>query len=81
MTALTVFRAERIYTGSGTVVENGYVLVDGGVIVAVERSGVEPPLSAELVALGDITLLPGPSTLTFISPSTRPGRSSPLCSG
>ncbi len=59
MTAQTVVRAARIYTGSGAVLEHGFVVVDGGVIVAVERSGVAPPESAQLVDLGDVTLLPG----------------------
>jgi imidazolonepropionase-like amidohydrolase len=59
MTAQTVLRADRIFTGSGAVLEHGFVVVDGGVIVAVERSGVEPPESAQLVDLGDVTLLPG----------------------
>ncbi len=45
MTAQTVVRAARIYTGSGAVLEPGFVVVDGAVIVAVERSGVEPPVS------------------------------------
>ncbi len=59
MAAQTVVRAARIYTGSGAVLEHGFVVVDSGVIVAVERSGVEPPELAQLVDLGDVTLLPG----------------------
>lgn len=59
MPALTALRAARIYTGSGVLLEHGFVLVDGGVIVAVEPSGVKPPESVELADLGDVTLLPG----------------------
>jgi imidazolonepropionase-like amidohydrolase len=59
MSALTVIRAARIYTGAEGVVERGFVLVAGGIIVAVEGSGVEPPASGEVIDLGDVTLLPG----------------------
>lgn len=59
MTTHTVIRAARIYTGSGAVIEHGFVRLDGGVIAAVEPSGVEPAAGAELVDLGEVTLLPG----------------------
>ncbi|MEO6879822.1 MAG: amidohydrolase family protein [Mycobacteriaceae bacterium] len=58
-TAQTVIRAARIHTGSGTVLQHGFVLVDGGVIVAVEGAGTPPPEDVETVDLGEVTLLPG----------------------
>jgi imidazolonepropionase-like amidohydrolase len=59
LSTCSVIRAARIYTGSGSVLEHGFVLVGGGVILAVEQSGVAPPESAVVVDLGDVTLLPG----------------------
>ena len=53
-------RAARLFDGvTARVVERPTVLVKAGQIVAVEQSGVEPLADAEIVDLGDVTLLPG----------------------
>ena len=53
--SLLALRAARLFTGDD-VVDRPVVLVDGEKIVAV---GVTPPESAQVVDLGDTTLLPG----------------------
>jgi imidazolonepropionase-like amidohydrolase len=56
---MLAIRAARLFDGdSATVVREATVLVDDGRIVAVQ-SGTDVPSSAELVDLGDTTLLPG----------------------
>jgi imidazolonepropionase-like amidohydrolase len=52
-------RAARLFDGvSDTLVKNAVVIVDGDSIKAV-GSGIEAPADAEIVDLGDVTLLPG----------------------
>ena len=55
----TAYRAARIIDGvSEKVIQGGYVLVEEGRIIAVERDLATPP-GTRLVDLGDATLLPG----------------------
>lgn len=55
----TVLTAARIFTGvDGSLEENGVVVVRGGEIVAA-GSGISIPAGANVVDLGDATLLPG----------------------
>src|SRR4051794_40721151 len=57
---MRVLRTARLFDGSaGHLVENALVFVDGGRIAAVESGHVEPPVDADVVELGDVTLLPG----------------------
>lgn len=56
---MLAIRAARLFDGIGPDhVANPLVLVEDGRVVAVE-SGAEPPTDAELLDLGDVTLLPG----------------------
>jgi imidazolonepropionase-like amidohydrolase len=53
-------RAARLFDGYGPqLLDRPLLLVDGGRIVSVDRGGVEPPADAEVMDLGDVTLLPG----------------------
>lgn len=57
---MLVLRAARLFDGDNPkLVERPLVLIDEGKIVAVDHGGVEPPAGAELIDLGDATLLPG----------------------
>jgi imidazolonepropionase-like amidohydrolase len=57
---MLALRAARLFDGeSPTLTEHPMVLIDDGRIVAVEQGAVEPPNGAELVDLGDVTVLPG----------------------
>lgn len=57
---MLALRGARLFDGEGAaVVEQPLVLVDGGRIAAVEAGAVEPPAGAEVVDLGDLTLMPG----------------------
>ncbi len=55
-----VLRAARLFTGASEELESGGValLIEGGVIRAVGKAVVVPP-GAEVIELGDVTLLPG----------------------
>lgn len=56
---MLAIRAARLFDGEGAdLIQNATVLVDGGCIVAVQSRG-EAPEGAELVDLGEATLLPG----------------------
>ncbi len=53
-------RAARLFDGEGSsLVRHPLVLIDRGRITAVESSAVTPPAVADVVDLGDVTLLPG----------------------
>lgn len=57
---MLALRADRLFDGvSATLLERPLVLIDGGTIVAVESGDVAPPVDAEVVDLGDVTLMPG----------------------
>jgi imidazolonepropionase-like amidohydrolase len=57
--SMLTIRASRLFDGvDATVIDQPVVHVDAGRIVAV-RSGGDPPADAEVVDLGDVTLLPG----------------------
>jgi imidazolonepropionase-like amidohydrolase len=56
---MLALRAGGLFDGSTAVPGLVQVLVDGGRIVAVDRSGAAPPGHAELVDLPDATILPG----------------------
>ncbi len=57
---MLALRAARLFDGeNGALVEQPLVLVDGGRIAAVDTGPVEPPAGAEIVDLGDVTLMPG----------------------
>lgn len=57
---MLALRAARLFDGqSGDLVERPLVLIDGGRVSAVERGAVEPPAGAEVVDLGEVTLMPG----------------------
>lgn len=59
MPPVLALRAARLFDGKEPkLVEQALVLVDGGRVVAVERAG-EPPAGADVVDLGNVTLLPG----------------------
>ena len=55
---MLAIRAARLFDGS-TVSDRPLVLVDGSTVVDVDTTGAAPPPHAELVDLGDATLLPG----------------------
>lgn len=53
-------RSARLFPGGGRpVVSPALLLVDGGVILDVDGTGASPPAAAEVVDLGEATLLPG----------------------
>jgi imidazolonepropionase-like amidohydrolase len=53
-------RAGRLFDGwSARLVERPLVLIEDGRITAIESGDVEPPPDAEVVDLGEVTLLPG----------------------
>lgn len=57
---MLAIRAARLFDGSSpTVSERALVLIESGRITAVEHGAVEPPAGAEIIDLGDVTLLPG----------------------
>jgi imidazolonepropionase-like amidohydrolase len=57
--SMQVLRAARLFDGvSSRSIEHALVFVDGGVITAVE-GGTQPPEDAEVLDLGNVTLLPG----------------------
>jgi imidazolonepropionase-like amidohydrolase len=57
---MLVLRAARLFDGvNSRVLERPLVMIDDGRITAVEGERIEPPRDAELVDLGDVTLLPG----------------------
>lgn len=56
---VVVLKAARLFTGKGdAAVRNGVVIVEGGKIRAA-GSGLEAPAGAQVIDLGDATLLPG----------------------
>lgn len=57
---MLAIRAARLFDGvNDALVQRPLVLVEEGAIVAIESGGVEPPDAAEIVDLGDATLVPG----------------------
>ena len=57
---MLALRAARLFDGQNPkLVEHPFVLIEDGRITAVEQGGVQPPTGAEVVDLGDVTLLPG----------------------
>lgn len=53
-------RATRLFDGvNATLMQRPMLLIERGVIVAVEFGALEPPAGAEIIDLGDSTLLPG----------------------
>jgi imidazolonepropionase-like amidohydrolase len=56
---LLPLRAQALFDGVAVTRGRVMVLVEGGRIVAVDRSGAVAPLHAEVVELADATLLPG----------------------
>ncbi|MBW3557022.1 MAG: amidohydrolase family protein [Actinobacteria bacterium] len=57
---MLALRATRLFDGeSATLVQRPLVLIDSGRIVAVDAGAGEPPAGAEVVELGDVTLIPG----------------------
>jgi imidazolonepropionase-like amidohydrolase len=60
VSGLLAIRAARAFDGvSAQLIEQPLVQVEDGRIVAVDSGGIEPPAGAEVVDLGDTTLLPG----------------------
>ncbi len=56
---MPALRAQALFDGAAAAAWAVMVLVEGGRIVAVDRSGAPPPPHAEVVELADATLLPG----------------------
>lgn len=57
---MLAIRGARVFPGGGKkVLAPALVLVDAGRIVDVDRTGAAPPPGAEVLDLGDVTLLPG----------------------
>lgn len=57
---MLALRAARLFDGeSPRLLDRPLLLIENGRITAVDHGGVEPPAGAELVDLGDVTLLPG----------------------
>jgi imidazolonepropionase-like amidohydrolase len=57
---MLALRAARLFDGEGPrLVERPLVLIEDGMIRAVDAGAVQPPEGAEVVDLGDATLLPG----------------------
>jgi imidazolonepropionase-like amidohydrolase len=57
---MLALRAARLFDGeSAEVIERPLLLIEDGRITAVEKGGVQPPAGAEVLDLGDVTLLPG----------------------
>ena len=60
MAVVLALRAARLFDGKErTLLEQALVLVEHGRIVAVDHHAGDPPPAAEVVDLGDVTLLPG----------------------
>src|SRR5262245_15224303 len=56
----TAFTGARIFDGTGAVIENGALIVEGGKIVAVGPTNkVKPPRGARVVELKGKTITPG----------------------
>lgn len=68
---LTVIRAGRIHTVSGTVIEHGLILIRDGKIVEV-RAGGELPKGARLIEADQETVIPG--LIDAQAPTPEPGR-------
>jgi imidazolonepropionase-like amidohydrolase len=57
---MLALRAARLWNGiSDRVIDQPLVLIEGGVISAVESGSIAPPPGVEVIDLGDATLLPG----------------------
>ena len=57
---MQIVRAARLFDGlSSQLIQQPLVFVDGARISAVEPGPIEPPSDAEVLDLGDVTLLPG----------------------
>ena len=57
---MLAIRGARLFPGGGKrVMAPALVLVDAGRVVDVDGTGADPPAAAEVVDLGDVTLLPG----------------------
>ncbi len=57
---MIALRAARLFDGeSPDLIERPLVLIEAGRIAAVDKGGVEPPTGAEVIDLGNVTLLPG----------------------
>jgi imidazolonepropionase-like amidohydrolase len=57
---MLALRAARLFDGTReTLVERPLVTIDEGRIVSIESGAVQPPAGAEVVDLGDVTIMPG----------------------
>lgn len=57
---MLAIRAAWLFDGqSTTIIERPLLLVEDGVVTAVEHGGVQPPEHAQAIDLGDVTLMPG----------------------